>query len=99
MKDDEGKWVLTKIKYSIFTWDFGKYKNTIAHSEKCCPELDIHTGFSKFARFYKRVEYISKDYTFYFSFASIFTKKDPSTDKPIYFTPYAEYEVIRKEVS
>ena len=31
MKDDEGTWVLTKIKYSIFTWYFGNYTNTIAH--------------------------------------------------------------------
>ena len=32
MKDDEGTWVLAKIKYSSFTWDFGRYKKTIAHS-------------------------------------------------------------------
>ena len=30
IKYDEGTWVL-KIK-SILTWDFGKYKKTIAHS-------------------------------------------------------------------
>ena len=24
VKNDEGTWVLTKVKYSIFTWDFGK---------------------------------------------------------------------------
>ena len=38
IKGDEGTWVLTKSKYSIFTWYFGKYKNTIAHSENCLPE-------------------------------------------------------------
>ena len=32
MKDDEGTWVPTKIKYSIFTWYVGKYKKTIAPS-------------------------------------------------------------------
>ena len=26
MKDYEGTWVLAKMKYSIFTWDFGKLK-------------------------------------------------------------------------
>ena len=31
IKDDEGTWVLTKGKFSIFTWGFGKYKNTISH--------------------------------------------------------------------
>ena len=51
MKDDEGTWVLTKRKYYIFTWDFGKYKNTIARSESCLTELDIQAGFKKFAGF------------------------------------------------
>ena len=37
MKDDEVKWVITKIEYSVFTWDFGKYKNTLFHSENCLP--------------------------------------------------------------
>ena len=32
IKDDEVTYILTKIKYSIFTWDFGKYKNKISHS-------------------------------------------------------------------
>ena len=32
MKYDEVTWVLTKSKYSIFTWYFGKYNNTIARS-------------------------------------------------------------------
>ena len=31
MNYDEGTWVPTKSRYSIFTWDFGKYKNTISH--------------------------------------------------------------------
>ena len=33
MKYDEVTWVLTKSKYSIFTWYIGRYKKTIAHSE------------------------------------------------------------------
>ena len=33
MKYVEETWVLTKIKYSIFIWDIGKYKKTISHSE------------------------------------------------------------------
>ena len=32
MKGGDGTWVLTKIKYSIFTWNFGKYKKTKSHS-------------------------------------------------------------------
>ena len=51
MKDYEETWVLTKRKYFFFTWDFGKYKKTIVHSENCLPELDIQAGFSKFAVF------------------------------------------------
>ena len=39
MKDDKETWVLTKIKYYIFTYDFRKYKKTISHSENCLPEL------------------------------------------------------------
>ena len=74
MKYDEGTWVLTKRKYSIFTWGFGNYKNTIAHSEKCLPELYIQAGFSRFDEFFKRVGSISIYSTFKFSFSSICTK-------------------------
>ena len=55
MKDDEGTWVLTKIKYYIFTCFFGKYKDIIAQSENCLPELDIRAGFRKFDLFCKRL--------------------------------------------
>ena len=41
----EVTWVLTKRKYSIFNWDFGKCMNTIAYSENCLPELEIQSGF------------------------------------------------------
>ena len=51
MKDDEVTWVLTKRKYFIFTWDFGKYKKTIAHSEDCLPESEIQAGLSKVSEF------------------------------------------------
>ena len=51
MKDNVGTWVLTKRKYYIFTWDFGRYKNKIAHSEKFLPELYIQDGFIKFSGF------------------------------------------------
>ena len=37
IKDNEVTWVLTKIKCSIFTWYFWKYKKTIDHSENCLP--------------------------------------------------------------
>ena len=37
IKDDEVTWLLTKIKYTIFTWDFGRYKKAMAHSENILP--------------------------------------------------------------
>ena len=40
-----------RINYSIFTWDFGKYKNTTAYSENCLPELETQAGFNKFTGF------------------------------------------------
>ena len=51
MKYDEGTYVLPKRKHYDFTWDFGRYKKTIAHSEKFLPELDTQAGFSKFSGF------------------------------------------------
>ena len=32
-KYDKVTWVLTKRKYSIFTWYFGRYRSTMAHSK------------------------------------------------------------------
>ena len=55
MKDDEGTWVLTRSKYHIFTWDFGRYKKAISQSENCLSELDIQAGLSKLALFFKKV--------------------------------------------
>ena len=38
MKDyDDGTWLLTKIKYYIYTWGFGEYKKTISHPENYFP--------------------------------------------------------------
>ena len=31
INDYDGTWVLTKIKYYVYTWVFGEYKNTISH--------------------------------------------------------------------
>ena len=42
---------------------------------------------------------ISIYYTFNFIFASIFTREDTTTVKPMDFTPEAEDEVIREAVS
>ena len=55
MKDNKGLWVPTKIKYSIFIWDFGKYKKTMSHSENCLPESDIQASFRRFDGFCKRL--------------------------------------------
>ena len=98
MKDDEITWVLTKRKYSTFTWDFGKYKNKIAPSENCLPELNIQYGFRKFAGFCKIVGSISIDSLFKFYFASICTREEQRTVRPMGFTPEAEDEVIRETV-
>ena len=95
----DGTWVLTKSKYFIFTWNFGKYKKTIAHSENCLPELDIQYIFSKFYGFFKRVGSISINSTFNFDFVYIRTMEEPRTDKPMDFTPEVEYKVIREAVS
>ena len=80
-KDDEGTWELTKTKYSIFNWDYGKYKKTIAHSENCLPELEILTGIIKFSGFCNRLGSISIDYTFKFAFSFVCTRKDTITIK------------------
>ena len=97
MEYDEGTWVPIKREYSIFTWNCGRYKNKIYHSENTIPELEIQYGFSKFGGFCKIVGLISIDYTFNFYFASICTTEDPITGIPMYFTPYAEDEVIGEE--
>ena len=50
MKYDEGKWVITKNKYSIFTWDFWKHKKKIASAvvdvvgPEGCPPGGAATG-------------------------------------------------------
>ena len=90
IKDDEVTWVLTKMKYSIFTWYFGKYKNTIARSEIFLPVLDVQAGFSKFSGFNNRVVSISIDSTFDFDLVSICTREVPITDKLMGFTPEVE---------
>ena len=99
MKDDEVTWVLTKIKYSIFTGYFGEYKNTIDHSEDCLLELEIQYGFSKFDPFCKRVVSISIYSIINFSFTSICTREDQITVKPMVFIPEVENKVIREAVS
>ena len=74
MKNDEGTWVQTKRKYSIFNWGFGKYKNTMTHSENRFPELGTQSGFRKFSIFCKILGLISIYSMFNFAFASICTK-------------------------
>ena len=86
---------LTKGKYSIFNWNFGRYKKIIAHSENCLLELDIQAGFSKFSEFWNRVGSISRDSTFKFPLSSIWIMEKPRTDKIMDFTPEVEDEVIR----
>ena len=98
IKDDEVTYILTKIKYSIFTWDFGKYKNKIAHSEKCLLELYIQANFSKFYGFFKIVGSISGDYTFKFSIDFICTREYLITVNTMKISTEVEYEVIRETV-
>ena len=95
----EGTWVRTKKEYYIFTWGFVKYKRTIAHSENCLPELEIKAGYSKFSGFFKSVGSISIDSTFNFEFASICTRENPISGKPMDFTPEVEYGFNRDELS
>ena len=84
---DEDTWFLDKIKYSVFTWDFRKYTKTIYRSETFLPDLEIHTGFSKFLRFFKRLGSVLKGSVFNFEFDSIITQEEPRKFNPMYFTP------------
>ena len=81
MKDGDGTWVLKKRKYFIFTWDSGKYKKIIAHSENYLPELEIQAGLSKFSGICKVVGSILIYSTFKSSSDSICTREDPRTGK------------------
>ena len=99
MNDDDGTWVITKIKYSIFTQIFGKYTKTISQSEHCLPELEIQAGFSKFSGFSKTVVSISINSVFNFYFSSVCTREYTRTGKSMDFTPQADDGVIREAVS
>ena len=88
-----------KIKYSNFTWDFGKYKYIIAYSESYTLELDTQASFSKFSKKFKIVRQISRYSTFIFYFACICTREEPRKGKQTDFPPEDKYEVIRKSVS
>ena len=85
MKYDEGAWVLTKSKYSVFTWYLGNYKTTIAYSGSCLQELKTHYDFSKFDGFCKRLVSISIYSTSNFAHASLFKIEYPRTGKPMDF--------------
>jgi hypothetical protein len=50
--DPEGTHILTKAKYSVFTWDHGKSKRDIHHQSSGLPELPINEGMSVFSSFY-----------------------------------------------
>ena len=60
MMYDEGTLLLPKSKYSVFNWDFGKYKKIIFHSNNSIPEIEIQDCFSKFDVFCERVGSISR---------------------------------------
>ena len=63
------------------------------------PELAIKADFIKFSVLFKRGGSISRYSTFKFFLSSLCTREEPRTDKPVYFTPESEYEVIRDTVS
>ena len=63
-----------KYKNLFLVGVLGGKKNTIAHSEKFLPELDIQAGFRKFLVFCKRVGSVSRDSTFNFALSSIYTR-------------------------
>ena len=50
MNFDQGTWVL-KIKYSNFTWYFGKYIKTISHSENWLLLLEINLALASLTDF------------------------------------------------
>ena len=90
---------LKKKKYYIFTWDFGRYKKTVVHSETFLPDLYVQSGFIKFVGISRRVGSISGYSSFNFSFASIYIREATITGKPMVFTPEVENEFIREAVS
>ena len=52
LKDSEGTGIDTKMAYSRFYWDFGKYQRIIHHPPSNLPEMTINEGFS-FATMYR----------------------------------------------
>ena len=51
-RDPEGTHILTKAKYSVFTWNNGKSTRDIHHQSSGLPELPINEGMSVFSSFY-----------------------------------------------
>ena len=51
MEDDEGTWIMTKRRHSIFTWDFGKQSIEVTHPATRLPTMRVNQGFSTFQSF------------------------------------------------
>ena len=71
----------------------------ISHSEHCLPELEIQSGFRKFARFFKLARSTSRYSILNFSFTSIRTKEYTITVNTMHFTTEVEDEDVWGVVS
>ena len=51
LEDDEGTWVMTKRRHSVFTWDFGKHSIEMIHPATRLPTIRVNQSFSGFKSF------------------------------------------------
>jgi len=52
LDDDEGTYILTKAKHSVFVWDHSKHCRTFHHPPHSLPELTVNEGFLQSTSFY-----------------------------------------------
>ena len=53
LQDNEGTWIKTKWRYSVFSWEDEKYKKTIYHPNTNLPEMTLTNDHSIFTAFQK----------------------------------------------
>jgi hypothetical protein len=76
LSNDEGTYVTTKRKYSIFHWDGNKGKPTNHHSLPCLQEISIYRGFEGFKSYYLRFREFVNDHVLHVHSS---VKKPPPT--------------------
>eukprot|EP00957_Ditylum_brightwellii_P019128 1441211-Ditylum_brightwellii.AAC.1 len=61
LEDEEGTYITSRMKRSVFAWDREKGTRTFNHSAVCLPELPIASGFSTFQYCYTRFRPLMND--------------------------------------